>query len=375
MPQKLKSPLKGSRGAGLKSYCSSAAANFYYADTIRRWKMVAYLLALSVGWVFILNATLLHGQDSALIEAGKKEGGKVVAYGSLDSDTGEAIKKAFFKKTGITMEYWRASSTKVMDRVLIEYRAGKPLFDVIINNANPIHILLKEGILAKYDSPSAQGFPKEVIDPNIGPRYRNVIVGIIYNKSVIKPADAPKSLEDLVKPQYKGKLVMSDPTQHTTMTQWLASLHKIMGKEKADKFIRDLGATRPALVESYIPAAERVITGETPIAIAFVRYVFLYGQKGAPIDYVRLPKMLGDGHHIALSNKAPHPNASKALIDFFLDDESINIMAKLGGEFVNRKGIYPPLPDAEKIQFVEMLALDTKDYAEKTREYAKIFVR
>ena len=260
-----------------------------------------------------------------------------------------------------------------MERAVSEFRAGKPLFDVLINNATPMQILLKDGMLAKYNSPSAKGFAKEVIDPNLGPRYRNVVIGIIYNKEAIKPSEAPKSLEDLVKPQYKGKVVMGDPKQHTTTTQWLASLHKIMGKEKADKFIHDLGATKPALVESYIPAAERVITAETPIAIAFVRYVYLYGQKGAPLDYVRLGKMLGDGHHVALGSKAPNPNAGKAFIDFFLSDESMNLMTKIGGEFVNRKGVKPPLPDADKIQFVEMVELDKEGYAEKAKEYDKLF--
>jgi iron(III) transport system substrate-binding protein len=182
-------------------------------------------------------------------------------------------------------------------------------------------------------------------------------------------------LDDLLKPQFKGKLVMPDPKQHTTTTQWLASLQKIMGKDKADKFIRDLGASKPALVESFIPAAERVITAETPIAIAFVRYVYLYGQKGAPLDYVRLGKMLGDAHHVALGSKAPNPNAGKAFIDFFLNDESMNLMSKIGGEFVNRKGIKPPLPDVDKIQFVEMLELDKNGYVEKANEYDKLFAK
>ena len=63
--------------------------------------------------------------------------------GSLDSDTGEAIGNAFSKKTGIRVDYWRASSTKVMDRAMSEYRAGKPLFDVVINNASPMQILFE----------------------------------------------------------------------------------------------------------------------------------------------------------------------------------------------------------------------------------------
>jgi ABC-type Fe3+ transport system substrate-binding protein len=83
--------------------------------------------------------------------------------------------------------------------------------------------------------------------------------------------------------------------------------------------------------------------------------------------------MMGDGHYIPLAAKPPHPNAGKAFIDFFLGDEGMNIMAKMG-EFVNRKGVFPPLPDADKIQFVEMLDLDTKAFAEKKKEYTKTFL-
>jgi hypothetical protein len=51
--------------------------------------------------------------------------------------------------------------------------------------------------------------------------------------------------------------------------------------------------------------------------------------------------------YMSLFCKAPHFNAAKAILDFFLDDESMNVMAK-AGEFVNRKGVYPPVPDADK---------------------------
>lgn len=322
----------------------------------------------------LLAAVFAGGTASAQPTAAAKKEGKAVIYGSLESDTMEAISKAFTKKTGIEVDYWRASATKVMDRAQSEFRAGKPLFDAIATNDNPQQIMQKEGLFAKYDSPSAKAFPKDAIDPNLGPRYRNVIIGIVYNKGSVKAADAPKSLEDLVKPQYRGKIVMPDPTQHTTTTQWVASLDKVLGgKEKADKYIRDLAAQKPILVESLLPAAERVATGETPIAITYVKYAFIFGQKGAPLDYVRLGKMMGDGHYIPLAAKAPHPNAGKAFIDFFLGEEGMTIMAKMG-EFVNRKGVLPPLPDADKIQFVEMVDLDIKEFGEKKKEYTKIFL-
>jgi iron(III) transport system substrate-binding protein len=328
-------------------------------------------IGLSLSLLFSFTA---GAQDARLVEAAKQESGAIIAYGSLESNTVEPIVEAFKKKTGLTVEYWRASATKAMDRALSEFRAGKSVFDVMVNNSGAIHVMKKDGLFAKYISPAAKAFPKEVIDPQVGPVYRNTPVGIVYNKGQVSAADAPKSVEDLLSPRYKGKFVMPDPTQHTTTLQWLSSLYKIMGREKADKFIRDLGATKPLMVESFAPSAERVATGETPIAISLIRYTVTYADKGAPVDYVRLGKMLSTGQYLALSNKANRPNGGKAFIDFFLGDESMRILAKMG-EFVNRKGIYPPLPGADKIQAVEMDDFDANQFKEKTQELQKIFLK
>ena len=323
---------------------------------------------------FTFLASSVCAQEPKLIEAAKKEGGKIVAYGSLESDTTEAVKQAFEKKTGLRMEYWRASATKVVDRATSEFRAQKPLFDVILVHDAEMRLLLKNSVISRYNSPAFKDFTKESIDADLGPRYRDTIIGIVYNKSMIKPEDAPKSMEDLLQPKFRGKLVMPDPTQHTTTLQWVASLEKIMGKEKADRFVRDLAATKPLWVESLLPAAERVSSGETPIAITYIKFSYLFGLKGAPLDYVRSDKMLGEGSYIMLASKPAHANAGKAFIDFFLDDESMKILAK-NGEFVTRKGIHPPIPGAEKIKFIEMTHFDQNGFTEKKKEYQKIFLQ
>jgi ABC-type Fe3+ transport system substrate-binding protein len=123
-----------------------------------------------------------------------------------------------------------------------------------------------------------------------------------------------------------------------------------------------------------LPAAERVSTGETPIAITFIKYAYTMAQSGAPLDYVRVEKMLGDTHFAVLVNNAPHSNAGKAFIDFYLDDESMRIVAQ-SGEFANRKGIYPPLPGADKIQYVQMDVLEAKAFEEKKKEFGALFAQ
>src|SRR5689334_24921270 len=153
----------------------------------------------------LLTSFAANAQDAKLIEEAKKESGAIIAYGSLESNTVEPIIEAFRKRTGLTVEYWRASATKVMDRALAELRAGKSVFDVMVNNSGAIHVMKKEGLFAKYLSPAAKAFPKEVVDLEVGPVYRNTPVGIVYNRGSVSAADAPKSLEELLNPKYKGK--------------------------------------------------------------------------------------------------------------------------------------------------------------------------
>src|ERR1700752_4937223 len=146
---------------------------------------------LALGWLIgvLPFPNMLLGQDAKLVDAAKKEGGKVVIYGSLENDTMDLIAAAWKKKTGLEVDYWRDAANKVTDRVANESRAGKPLFDVVLTTKSTMQIIQKDGFLAKYDSPSARAFSKEAVDPNLGPTYRNTILGIVFNTGIIKPAD------------------------------------------------------------------------------------------------------------------------------------------------------------------------------------------
>lgn len=168
------------------------------------------LTNLRISVPFLVIAFLVFGpafaQDAKRIEEAKKEGGKAVIYGSLGSDSVDVIKKAFKKKTGLDVEYWRASAAKVMDRALSEYRVGKVLYDIALGTGNTMELMKDQGLFVRYESPSFKAFAPDVMDPFFGPPYAYNVIGIIYNTNLVKPADAPKSLEDLLSPKYKGSL-------------------------------------------------------------------------------------------------------------------------------------------------------------------------
>jgi iron(III) transport system substrate-binding protein len=308
-----------------------------------------------------------------LVEAAKKEG-KLVVYGSLESGIMDEMEKAFTRKYGIPVDYFRAASNKTLDRVLTEARAGRTMSDVVVTNRGPMLLLKKENIFARYVSPESENFPAELRDPDgvLSPVYRQVIVGILYNTQLVKPEEAPKSLDDLLAPRWRGKWVMPDPSRHFTTTVWLRNLEELYGSGWMG-FVKRMAEAKPVLVESFIPSAQKVMSGEALAGITYVKYVHIFGKDGAPLDYVRLPKMLADGHHVGIQTKAPHPNAARLFQDFFISREGMEIMAK-EGEFVTAKGVYPPIKDADKIQAVSMDELDQNEYKKWAAEFRKLFV-
>ena len=63
-----------------------------------------WISVLLFGWLVLGATVTAFSQDPKLIDAAKKEGGKVVVYGSMETFTADAIKAAFEKKTGLEME-------------------------------------------------------------------------------------------------------------------------------------------------------------------------------------------------------------------------------------------------------------------------------
>lgn len=336
-----------------------------------------FIIALLAFLHFAAYGQIVLAQTSQLIQAAKKEG-EVVVFGSLENDVAAAINNGFEAKYGgVKAKYFRGSSTVIIDRVTTEHRTGKMSSDIVYTTAEPMKFINKEkGLLARYESPSANNYDKKLIDDFFGPNYRSVIIGFVYNKSMVKPEEAPKSYEDIVNPKWKGKIAMGNPTLHDTTIDWLSSLPMVFGSaQKANDWIKRLAALEPLLLDSMVPVDERIASGEVPLGVAYVKYVHLWGRKGAPLDYVKgLPVYLGDGNFIGVTAKAPHPNAARLFIDYFLGQESSEIMASVG-EFVNRRGINPPIDGADHVagKFVQVISMTAEEYSKKKEEYRQIF--
>jgi iron(III) transport system substrate-binding protein len=331
--------------------------------------LIAFLIAAHLILLMLLSAPAF-GQ-AVNVDAAKKEG-KVVIYGTVVPQVMSQIEKGFEAKYGIKTEYWRADATKVIDRVLTEWRSGRPGFDVVIGARGPLALGKPENIYAKFAPASAANFPAKFKDRD-GQQtaWRVTPVGVLYNTELVKSADVPKSLDDLLDAKWQGKITMPDPSRHASTAQLLWNLEQIKGEKWMD-FVKGLAKQRPMLLESYSTVPNAIVRGESLLGITYVQYA---GQTKGPISFAPIDKIFADPSDAALSAKAANSNAAKAFIEYLCSSEGQKKIAETG-EFVLHPGIYPAIKGADKV-IANMLFMDNPSGEQLTKlqgEFRQIFL-
>src|SRR5262245_12095310 len=311
---------------------------------MRRFVICLFLrgFILSLAAVLLLTAEIFA--QGANVEAAKKEG-KTIIYGTVIPQVMSQIEKGFEAKYGIKTEYWRADATKVIDRVLTEWRSGKPGFDIVIGARGPLALAKQDGVYAKFTPAGTANFPAKFKDADgqlIG--WRITPVGILYNTEMVKANDVPKSLDDLLDPKWNGKISMPDPSRHASTAQYLWNQQQVKGEKWLD-FVRGLAKQRPLLVESYSSVPNAIVRGEALVGITYIQYA---GQTKGPISFAPINQVFADPSDAALSAKASNANAAKLFIEYLCSAEGQRKVAE-AGEFVLAPGIYPNIQGADKI--------------------------
>jgi iron(III) transport system substrate-binding protein len=320
--------------------------------------------------IWLLGGATLLAQ-SVDIDAAKREG-KVVIYGTIVPQVMTLIEKGFEAKYGIKTEYWRGDATKVIDRVLTEWRAGKPSFDVVIGARGPLALAKPEGVFAKYSPAASANFPAKFKDKDGQLTAMRVTpVGVLYNTELVKSADVPKSFDDLLDQKWQGKISMPDPSRHASTAQFLWNMEQIKG-EKWIEFARGLAKQRPHLVESYSSVPNAIVRGESAVGITYVQYA---GQTKGPISFAPIDKLFADPSDAALGSKSPNMNAGKLFIEYLCSAEGQKKVADTG-EFVLAPGVYPNIKGADKIMNSLLLMNDTSgdQLAKLQTEFRQLFL-
>ncbi len=208
------------------------------------------------------------------VAEGKKEG-KVMVYTIIGAATRQALSTAFEKKYGIPVEFWSgARGAEITQKLLTERNAGLYLADAVISGTTDLIPDLKpKGLLQPLDS--ALILP-EVVDPKVWrsgqlpflDKQHNAIGMLVqYLRHLIRNTEMVRegeitSYKDLLKPEWKGKVVLRDPTTTGNGNTWVTLLAmKVWGLEPTKEYLRQLAQTNPAILRDSRLQVEWVARG------------------------------------------------------------------------------------------------------------------
>jgi len=327
-------------------------------------KLFAVLITLSV-------AASAHAADEAMLTQARTEG-KAAFYANITAV--EPIMTEFAADTGVEGEYTRISTAKFVATAVTEFQAGKFMADVVQGPLPVLQILKEKGMLAPYRSPEAAGYPAWASSDDQIQLFGIEYVGLIYNKELVNPADVPKRYEDLTDPKWKNKIVMANPASHATTISWLIGLKENVFKSDAEwmKFVEGLAANQPMFVKSFGPPPAPIESGEKAIGISMPKYIIT--KAPAPLDWARLSQpLMGTPRAIAVTSTAPHPNAARVFIDYWLSKKAMGMLANDVGEYVLAPGVFPPIDGMDKADVIAIRELSDDEIKKWGSEFKKIF--
>jgi len=321
--------------------------------------------------VFLLVFAVSTGALAADLKKAEQEG-KVNFYANITAI--EPIIDDFNASHKIEAVYTRISTSKYLATVLTEFSAGKLQADVLQGPLPIIQILKDKGVLAPYKSPAAAGYPEWARQDDTIVQFGIEYVAPIYNKELVKPEDVPTRYEDLTDPKWYDKIVMPDPASHATTISWLVGLKeaKIFPSDEAwMAFVKGLAANKPMFVKSFGPSPAPIESGEKLIGISMPKYIIT--KSPAPLDWAKVDTLLGTTRAIAVAANAPHPEAAKAFVDYWLSNPAMQMLADKVGEYVLAPGVFPPIEGIKEVKVLPIRELSDEEIREWGKKFQEIF--
>jgi len=252
-----------------------------------------------------------------LIAAAKQEG-ELMLYSSLTQDDQLRLAADFKRRYGITVKFWRGSQAHILQRVLGETRGGRFEFDVIETNAPQVEAIAREKLLQKMNSPylEEQLLPEGI--PAHGewaPDRLNLIV-YAYNTDAVKAAEVPRTWQELLDAKWKRRIGME-----STNVEWFAALVQSMGEKAGLDLFRRLGENGVSVRTGHNHSAALVAAGEIPLMLGIYSHdAERMKAKAAPLEWFVLPPAIVIPSAVAVSRRAPHPNAAALFYDYMLSE-------------------------------------------------------
>ena len=265
-----------------------------------------------------------------------REEGEVAVCGVTIAAGLKGSAKLFKEKFGIDLLITTGRTSSMAPKLLQERRAGLFLQDIMISGQNTMIETLKPA--GAFDPLEPFLVLPEVVDQklwydgrfNWADEGRYIFnfglypIHMVYiNTDLVKPGEI-QSYYDLLNPKWKDKILINDPT--TAGIGYISFSAMVYNSMVDLDFFHKLAAQKNMMTRDQDLQATWLARGKYPIALwpttgAIAKFI----KAGAPVkpvfDLKEGVAAGSAGSGLSIFNKAPHPNAAKVFINWFLSRE------------------------------------------------------
>ena len=270
-----------------------------------------------------------------LIAAAQAEG-ELTVYGSCEEEYLAAACEHFQELYGIKVNYQRLSTGEVQAK--IEEEKGNPSADVWFGGTpDPYNVLAKEDLLERYAAQNASHLLSDMYKDPDGKWYGiyKGILGFMVNTDELTRMnlEAPADWQDLLKPEYKGLVWLSNYNTAGTAKLVINTMIQKYGHDEGIQYLVDLDKNIEVYTKSGSGPSKNVGTGECVIGIGFLHDgITQIVDNGYENVKLVIPSS-GTSFEVgatAIFKGAAHPNAAKLWIEYALSPECVNLAAQNG---------------------------------------------
>jgi ABC-type Fe3+ transport system substrate-binding protein len=277
-----------------------------------------------------------------LAEAARSEG-KVVVKGGTSDEIRAGLSPLFSRRFGVEVEYQGGTSSEFAVQAEKERAAGLYTVDVVLGGAAVMYPTIYQNnwldpLLPQLTHPEALDTSKWpngklwFMDPEQTYilRLGNAVTPMMYvNTSQIKPGEI-RSWQDLLKPEYRGKIATHDPEAQGNGHAVATIVYMNLGED----FFRSLYVEqRPTVMRDAHQLADALARGTHSIVLGLSTDEFdKIKDEGFPVDVLmglpELPPTVGGFPLMGLMNNAPHPSAAKLFVNWAASKEGMEFLTK-----------------------------------------------
>lgn len=301
-------------------------------------------------FVFLTSLLLLSSLFAAPKNK-KKAAAKEITVYTYDSfisewGPGPEIARLFTEKTGIKVNYVDCGDgAQILSKAITE--KGKPQSDVILGLDNNLVMKARsEGILKAYKPAGSEniisGLEEELGGDWILTPYDFSHFAMIFDSE--SKISAPKSLKDLIKKEYEGKVILMDPRTSTPGIGFVAWTLAVFGDDYQE-YWKGLSKSILTMSPGWSSGYGLFTKGEAPLCSSYTTspaYHVEYGEgdrfKAIVFDEGHVQQVEGAG----ITNGTKNEKEAKAFIDFLISEEAQNAIPLTQWMFPSNKNVILP---------------------------------